>query len=367
MTDSLNVEKSLLQTLVPVNALTEDHLDTLLRDTSMEVIYPGQRIFSIGDNDGKSVYLLSGQVLIQDVQGDNQVLSADNPLCQFPLKNVQPRAEHITAANDCLIIRFDTESLDRMLTWDQASTYLMLDINAQRDMDEDADWLMTLLQSNLFYKVPPMNIRKIINEFEAVYFSAGETVIRQGEVGDSCYFIKEGVVSVYQAINERFVRQAVNELGVGKCFGEDSLVNNVPRNATIVMKTNGVLMKLNKISFYRLLKTPVVETVNFLELETAFTSPPLWIDVRTEDEYDSGHYEGAVNMPLNLLKLKSRLIEKGQPCVIYCNSGRRSEAAAYLLSEEGFSSLVLGGGISSCTYEQKTHFTVVDEQYFTGT
>lgn len=365
MTENVSIEKSLLQTLVPVNALTEDHLDTLLRDTSMEVICPGQSICSIGDRDNKTVYLLSGQVLIQAIQGDSTVLSADNARCRFPLSNSQPRTERIIAVNDCLLIRFDTESLDRMLAWDQASTYLMLDINAQRDFDEDADWLMTLLKSNLFYKVPPMNIRKIIKQFNPTYLSAGEVVIRQGEVGDGCYFIKEGTVSVYQALNERFSPEPVNELGPGRCFGEDALVNNAPRNATIVMKTNGVLMKLDKLSFYQLLKTPTVATLSFSEAEASVS--PLWIDVRTQDEYEAGHYDGAVNMPLNLLKLKSRMLVGSQACIIYCNSGRRSEAAAYLLTEEGFNCRVLAGGISHCTEHQQQCFSVTDEQRLTGT
>lgn len=357
MAGCTNIEKNLLKTLVPVNSLTEDHLDTLLRDTCMEVVYPGQKVFSIGQWDRKTIYLLSGQVSIKDSAGGCRILNADDPECQFPLLNMQPRTFDVTATNDCLLIRFDSDGLDRMLAWDQASTYLMLDINASRDMDEDAAWLMTLLRSNLFYKVPPMNIRKIINQFESVYFSAGETVIRQGEFGDACYYVKEGVVEVFQSLNDYFPPEPVNKLGPGKCFGEDALISNAPRNATIVMKTNGVLMKLDRQSFYQLLKTPSTSRLSLSDALAESSADCLWIDVRTQEEYESGHYEGAINMPLNLLKLKSRMIKQGESCIIYCDSGRRSEAAAYFLAEEGFNSRVMSGGISSCNASQRLNFS----------
>ena len=362
-----SIEKPLLRTLVPVNSLTDDHLDTLLREASMEVVCPGQKIVSIGENDSRLVYLLSGQVLISNRDGDNRLLSADNPECRFPLSNFKPRIETITAANDCLVIRLDSTSLDRMLAWDQASTYLMLDINASRDLDEDADWLMTLLKSNLFHKVPPVNIRSIIKQFSPTYLAAGETIIRQGELADCCYFIKEGVVAVYKAIDQRFPAEPVTELGPGKCFGEDALVNNTPRNATIVMKTNGVLMRLDKLDFFRLLKTPAVDKLTFPQVDSTFAEPPIWIDVRTQDEFEAGHYPGAINMPLNLLKLKAKMISPNQACITYCNSGRRSEVAAYFLTEEGYKAKALAGGMAACTHEQQEIFTVTDEQQLTGT
>ena len=354
-----DIEPRLLQTLVPVNALTADHLNTLLRDQFVEVVCLGQSLFSAGEYDNHHVYLLSGEVTLCDQQGVNTRVNANDPLCRFPLAHYQPRRCIAVAETDCSVIRFNSDSLDAMLAWEQASNYIMLDIAAQRDLDEDADWILTLLKSNLFYKVPPMNIRQILNKFQPHCVSAGETILRQGELGDCCYFIKEGVAGVYQAANDNTSSELVAELGVGRCFGEDALVNEAARNATIEMHSNGVLMKLDKQDFFLLLKQPPIDSLNLVQATQRVSAGSVWIDVRTQDEYEQGHCEGAMNMSLDLLKLKSRMLDPQQHYIVYCNSARRSEAAVFLLGEDGFNVSVLLGGISNYSSSDQQSFEVV--------
>jgi rhodanese-related sulfurtransferase len=190
-----------------------------------------------------------------------------------------------------------------------------------------------------------MNIRLILDKFSPCYVPAGEVVIRQGEVGDCCYFIKEGAVDVYQSVDGKTAPVKVNELGVGRCFGEDALVNETVRNASIEMQQNGVLMKLSKADFFLLLKQPKVATLNLSEAQSVVDEGGAFIDVRTEAEFDQGHLNGALHMPLNLLKLKSRLLDKSKHYVLYCNTGRRSEAAAHLLGQEGFTLSAVKSGV----------------------
>lgn len=353
------IEQRLLQTFVPINALTPAHLSTLLRDHSIEMVCHGQTLFEQGGADNAHIYLLSGKVALSNSDGVQQTLDADDQVCRFPLAHHQPRRFKAVAMTDCSVIRFDSDQLDCMLAWDQASHYIMLDIAGQRDLDEDADWMLTLLRSNLFYKVPPMNIRQVIDKFEPLVLAAGDTVLRQGELGDCCYFIKEGVAGVYQAADERSPSDLVAELGVGKCFGEDALVHEVGRNATIMMHSNGVLMKLDKQDFYLLLKSPAVNGVNMLEAREKIAAGSQWIDVRTQDEFESGHCPDAINMPLDLLKLKSRMLDESKHYIACCNSGRRGEAAAHLLSEDGFDVSTLIGGIANYSSNEQNYFEEV--------
>jgi phage shock protein E len=61
------------------------------------------------------------------------------------------------------------------------------------------------------------------------------------------------------------------------------------------------------------------------------------VDVRTVEEFASGHLSGAVNIPVS--ELERRLTElgpKGQPVVVYCASGFRSASAAKTLTQAGF-------------------------------
>lgn len=70
------------------------------------------------------------------------------------------------------------------------------------------------------------------------------------------------------------------------------------------------------------------------------------IDVRETYEFEDGHYEGAINIPLgtipnNMDKIKSM----SQPIVVYCRSGNRSGMALSLLRQAGIQDVYNGGGI----------------------
>jgi CRP-like cAMP-binding protein len=305
------VDRRLLQFFIPVKSLTEDHLQTLLRDTQVEYLYQGQTLFTAGDNDGQHIYLLHGELTLTDAQGNERVLNAQDEKNCVPVAQSQPRQHTVVALSDCSIIRFNSVALDNMLCWDQAASYISLDITAQRDLDEDADWMLTLLNSNLFYKIPPMNIRAVLNHFQPLVVDAGDVIVRQGQLGDCLYVIKEGEADVYRADSPTDASQWVATLSPGKCFGEDALVNETERNATVKMRTSGVLMRLDKKSFYQLLKKSPVNIVSLARAEELVAQEGArWLDVRTLDEYELGHIPKALHMALDLLKLKQRKLDK---------------------------------------------------------
>ena len=117
---------------------------------------------------------------------------------------LQPRQHSARAVTDCSVIRFDSAKIDGMIAWDQTANYIMLAIAAQRDLDEDAEWMATLLRSNLFYKVPPINIEQILHRFEPLAVAADDFILRQGEIGDCCYVIKEGEAEVWHKQSSRW-------------------------------------------------------------------------------------------------------------------------------------------------------------------
>lgn len=73
----------------------------------------------------------------------------------------------------------------------------------------------------------------------------------------------------------------------------------------------------------------------------------LLVDVRTPDEFASGHIEGAVNIPLDALSSRLNEIPRDQPVVVYCRSGSRSAQAARLLSGAGYTQVRDLGGITA--------------------
>jgi rhodanese-related sulfurtransferase len=74
------------------------------------------------------------------------------------------------------------------------------------------------------------------------------------------------------------------------------------------------------------------------------------IDVRSVEEFESGHLDGAVNIPVD--QLDGRLAElepKDKGVVVYCASGFRSARAAKALSAAGFSEVGDLGAMSNWT------------------
>lgn len=71
------------------------------------------------------------------------------------------------------------------------------------------------------------------------------------------------------------------------------------------------------------------------------------VDIRNYDAYLSGHIVGAISLPLNEIKDKSKKIEKfkSQPIIIACANGQDSPRAAHLLMEQGFLVHILAGGL----------------------
>jgi len=74
------------------------------------------------------------------------------------------------------------------------------------------------------------------------------------------------------------------------------------------------------------------------------------VDVRTPDEYNTGHINGAINIDVNQNNFKTKVnqLDKNKPVLVYCRSGKRSNNAAEMLKEMGFKRIVdLEGGILS--------------------
>lgn len=75
----------------------------------------------------------------------------------------------------------------------------------------------------------------------------------------------------------------------------------------------------------------------------------LLIDVRTPEEFSSGHIAGAVNIPVDALANRLSEVPTDQPVVVYCRSGNRSAQASDILANAGYSSIYDLGGINTWT------------------
>lgn len=77
------------------------------------------------------------------------------------------------------------------------------------------------------------------------------------------------------------------------------------------------------------------------------------LDVRTEEEFSSGHIKGALLIPEYEISKKAAdvLPDKSAVILVYCRSGRRSEIAANALVELGYTAVYDFGGIIDWPYD----------------
>ena len=245
-----------------------------------------------------------------------------------------------SAARSLLVL--DSATLARLLTWRSAYHDLLLELEQG---GEDVEWVARLLENPLFAKVPPSNVRAMLGRLQRVELPAGSAVLREGDIGDCCYFLKSGRAEVIRGAGS--AHQVLAELEVGACFGEEALLADQPRNASVTLLEDGVVLRLDRQDFFALLKAPVVAEVSFGEATRLLSAGAQWLDVRLLQEYERSHAQEALNMPLHLLRLKTRLLDQGKTYLCYCDSGKRSASAVFLLSQLGYSAYALRDGLDA--------------------
>jgi rhodanese-related sulfurtransferase len=213
--------------------------------------------------------------------------------------------------------------------------------------------MTALLQSKAFHRIPPANLQAVFMRLQRVDFRAGEVVIRQGGEGDCLYIIVKGtcVVTRETPLNKEGIKLA--ELRMGDTFGEEALMSDTKRNATVTMGTDGCLMRLSKDDFRKLLHEPLLEWVDYSQARQVIAQGGQWIDVRLPSEFEHYRAEGAINIPLYSLRMKMNGLDRNRHYVVCCDTGRRSSACAYILSERGFTASVLKGGLAPTEVARK--------------
>ena len=110
-----------------------------------------------------------------------------------------------------------------------------------------------------------------------------------------------------------------------------------------------VVLSLIFIFSCELLKSPEINIISesdFLEIQD---SDYTLIDVRTQDEFDLGHIDGAINLDFYSETFQNDILSlpKNESIVLYCRTNNRSSKTANILKENGFKEIsVLEGGIT---------------------
>ena len=90
------------------------------------------------------------------------------------------------------------------------------------------------------------------------------------------------------------------------------------------------------------------QAIGIRELNRYRKNPDAWvIDLRSRDEFEKVHVEGARNIPYEDLEMFSKYLPKEKLYLFYCDRGSSSLLAAKDLSRQGYRTMSLVGGIQS--------------------
>ena len=345
------IAQSLLSRFEPMARLSPNRLEELAAVCYTEYISRNLDPTRMKSHN-QALYLVHGDLGIRYESGNKLILRGATDAAKHPIDANRLKIKDTIALTPIEIVRIDLDLLDIMMTWDQLSGYppaqtqKMLNVQVSKP-----DWKLNeasfnafKLQNGLFSRLPPANIEAMFARMTPMEVQANQAIITQGQEGDYYYLIVQGSAQVTRIKDPSQPPVLLAEIANGAGFGEEALASDTKRNATVTMKTAGQLLRLKKQDFVELLKAPIVSTINMPDAIAKVAAGAAWLDVRFESEYTYHHIEGAISAPLHELRSCISQLDDSKEYIVYCQTGRRSSAAAFILAQYGFKALVLLGG-----------------------
>ena len=156
---TLPFDSQKLRYFVPLSEISHDNFIELVNNISIEVLPANKKLFSCGDYDDFTYYMLNGEVELIDAEGNKSTLNSKSKQCRFPLEHNQPRQKTLISKTDIHYFKINNDLLDVLLTWDQNKNYIVNEIGNNANTSNDNDWMTQLLQLDIFHKIPPANIQ----------------------------------------------------------------------------------------------------------------------------------------------------------------------------------------------------------------
>lgn len=336
-----------IKTLMPISGLAPQYQNEVLHKAEILRFKKKQQIFKQGDVDPYTYYLLDGEL---ELEANGQLLKTikgGSMDAQSALSQLQPRQMGAKSKGKSLVMRISRDVMDRLLTMDDPGPATgAVEVSEVDDGEDDGgDWMTRMLQSELFSRIPPANIQRLFAVMESVPMKAGSVVVEQGSPGDFYYIIQAGRCEVSRKASSSGAPIKLAELTGGDSFGEEALVSDAKRNATVTMTTDGELVRLTKEDFIELIKKPSLDSVGYDDAKALVAEGACWLDMRFPDEHAKDGIEASVNLPLNQLRGELKNLDADRIYIAYCDSGTRSSAGAFLLAQNGFDVRHLKGGL----------------------
>ena len=350
--DGVELALDVLQRFHPLTLITEAEMARVLSGASVMQLAKGQFLFRKNPPVDVTYLLLEGEVEARESFDSRNIIAAGGSQARFPLEDQARSGSSVRATADSKVLVLKRDAMDSLLAGaaDDGSFDVVMVDNAEERLEEarfddeySEDWMARLLEAPLMSNLSATNIQRCFIELERVSFSAGQDVVKAGTRGEHFYILEQGEAKVITEDNGPYKGQTF-DLVPGDYFGEEALVADTLRNATVRMVTDGVLGRLTRAQFDAIFKSSLVQTIDLAKARTFLSGAGIGyeiFDVRFPAEYRSGHIEGAMSMPVVVLRTQLRELDRNKSYLVTPDGGKRSELAVYLMRQAGLNAYLL--------------------------
>lgn len=296
----------------------------------------------------KLTFLLSGSAELRRSFFDRAMLHAGADQALQPLDYLlMSDGGQIVALDDCCVAQVSRDLIDQCMASNTSNEYNVASLQ-ESDLTEDylvsdgqvsVDWMSRFLQSPLAQNLPARAIQQALARLVPLEMARGDVVVRRGSMGDALYVVQRGMACVQTEAESVYQGREIS-LMAGDYFGEESLVAEAPRNATVVMESDGVVARLERKDFDELIRPHLICEANDALMERSLTAGTddklVVVDVRFPIEFRQDGLPHSVNIPISLLRARLSLLDKQRVHLITRHGGRRAELATFLLRQAGF-------------------------------
>ena len=340
--------KTLTTHYMPFTLLSEERLEEASSVLRFIQLREGE-IFQIrGGVSHDYLYVVEGCI---EVIHSNVIKTLNGSIDTSKRPFIMPTAPEsctLVAREPSIMCHADRDLLDELISWDEM-------VHFTEDYNVPLHEQMEFIRNSLvFRRMPLAAVEEAFKRMKHRGVKAGETVVRQGESGDSFYVIITGAAEAFQTGLYDDKPKKVAELTMGDTFGSDALISGKARDETVIMTEDGTLLVLDKEDFNELIGNELVKTVPAEVARTMLAHGYELIDVRYAEEYDEMHIPGSILIPLYELRNRLSELNKKKKYIVYCHSGNRSAIAAMLLVQNKIEALSMEGGIRDWQFELQT-------------
>lgn len=347
----IHFDSSTLKQFYPLESFSDDELKLINGKARLNHMQKREQIFREGSNDSDVIYLLRGSIQLIAESGEQFILDADSEQARYPIANLRPRRfSAIVYSDNASVTRIPLEVLAPFMPNSMSNAQINRDKSISHDSEMkvfDSDWMMALAKTQPFVQLPVSDFEKLFHTMEEHKVKAGDTIITQGEEGDYFYLVKKGRCLVSRYNGKKEIPLA--ELGATESFGEEALLGNTTRNATVRMLTDGRLMRITKQDFQHFLKGQIINWINPDEVRNLLDDGAIKIDL-TQKYHPDVKIENAIKIPPILLRNQMKSLSRKNTYLLLCDNDNECAVASYLLSLRGLKSYVLKGGAESLLF-----------------